>query len=210
MQMYVEHWIPSQVRHPYPVVLIHGGYGQGSDWISTPDGRRGWATLLLEQGYKVYVIDRPGQGRGPYQPFVHGNFDAQAPTFEASRKAWRSQRSGRARATRTIRRSRNCSPRMGQPMGNNAITQNVWRTRGAILLDEIGPAILITHGDGAVFAWVTAQDRPNLVKGIVAVEPRPARPRERSCDRDRICPARPTAPDRCTVGNGPLVDDGEE
>ena len=35
MQMYVEHWIPAQVRHPYPVVLIHGGFGQGSDWFST-------------------------------------------------------------------------------------------------------------------------------------------------------------------------------
>src|SRR5690348_4715 len=50
MQMYVEHWIPRQVRQPYPVVLIHGGYGQGSDWLSTPDGRRGWASLFLEQG----------------------------------------------------------------------------------------------------------------------------------------------------------------
>ena len=29
MQMYVEHWIPAEVGHPYPVVLIHGGYGQG-------------------------------------------------------------------------------------------------------------------------------------------------------------------------------------
>src|SRR5580698_4034515 len=84
MQMYVEHWIPSQVKHPYPVVLVHGGYGQGSDWLATPDGRRGWASLLLEQGYKVYVIDRPGQGRNPYHPWVHGNFDAQAPTFEAT------------------------------------------------------------------------------------------------------------------------------
>jgi pimeloyl-ACP methyl ester carboxylesterase len=78
MQMFVEHWIPTVVRHPYPVVLIHGGYGQGSDWYSTPDGRRGLALLLLEQGYKVYVIDRPGQGRNPYQPFVHGQFDREA------------------------------------------------------------------------------------------------------------------------------------
>src|SRR5271163_4387823 len=33
MQMYVEHWTPREVRHPYPVVLIHGGFGQGSGWI---------------------------------------------------------------------------------------------------------------------------------------------------------------------------------
>ena len=39
-----------------------------------------------------------------------------------------------------------------------------------MLLDEIGPAVFVTHGDGAVFAWVTAQERPALVKGIVAVE----------------------------------------
>ena len=85
MQMYVEHWIPTSVRHPYPVVLIHGGYGQGNDWISTPDGRRGWASHLLEQGYRVYVVDRPGQGRNPYHPYLHGTFDAQAPTFERAR-----------------------------------------------------------------------------------------------------------------------------
>jgi pimeloyl-ACP methyl ester carboxylesterase len=40
MQMYVEHWIPAQVRHPYPVVLIHGGFGQGSDWFTTPEALR--------------------------------------------------------------------------------------------------------------------------------------------------------------------------
>ena len=170
MQMYVEHWIPATVRHPYPVVLIHGGYGQGSDWISTPDGRRGWATLLLQQGFKVYVLDRPGQGRGPFQPFVHGNFDSQAPTFEKTAASVAgTQWPGRGDANDPAVVQLTAS--MGQPMGNNPVTQNVWRTRGALLLDRIGPAILITHGDGAIFAGATAQARPDLVKGIVAVQP---------------------------------------
>ncbi|MBV9507977.1 MAG: hypothetical protein JO323_23550 [Acidobacteriia bacterium] len=171
-QMYGEHWIPAQVRHPYAVVLIHGGYGQGSDWISTPDGRRGWATLLVEQGYRVYVIDRPGQGRCPYYPYVHGAFDREAPSFERTAAAisarshteWPGSGEANDPAVAQLTAS------MGQPMANNAITQNVWRTRGAILLDKIGPAVLLTHGDGAVFAWVTAQERPELVKGVVAVE----------------------------------------
>lgn len=163
MQMYVEHWIPAQVKHPFPVVLIHGGYGQGTDWIGTPDGRRGWATMLLEEGYKVYVLDRPGQGRNPYQPFIHGNFDREAPTFEAAARAASLDRNDPAVAQLVASR--------GQPMANNATTRNVWRTRGAMLLDDIGPAILITHGDGVVFAQVTAQERPKLVKAIVAVEP---------------------------------------
>lgn len=161
MQIYVEHWIPREVRHPYPVVLIHGGYGQGSDWISTPDGRRGWATLLLEQGYKVYVLDRPGQGRCPYHPWVHGYFDKEAPTFEAVAKSMGANADDPAVAQMVAS--------MGQPMGNNPLTQNVWRSRGAKLLDEIGPAILIARGDGATFASLTAGERPELVRGMKTV-----------------------------------------
>ena len=199
MQMYVEHWIPAQVKHPYPVVLIHGGYGQGADWISTPDGRRGWATLLLEQGYKVYVIDRPGQGRNPYQPFVHGAFDAQAPTFEKAAasigKSTQWPGSGDVNDPAVLQ----LAASLGQPMFGNAITQNVWRTRGAILLDKIGPAILMTHGDGAAFAWVTAQARPELVKGIVTVEPS-GRPVE-----GQTPPIPTLVVNAAASGNGPLV-----
>ena len=53
---------------------------------------------------------------------------------------------------------------LGQPMANNRSRRASGESRGAMLLDEIGPAILVTHGDGAVFAWVTAQERPTLVK----------------------------------------------
>jgi pimeloyl-ACP methyl ester carboxylesterase len=193
-QMYVEHWIPTNVRHPYPVVLIHGGYGQGSEWFSTPDGRRGWATLLLEQGYKVYVLDRPGQGRNPYYPFLHGLFDREAQTFERVARAVKSPQwpgTGDAADPAVVQYTAS----LGQPMGNNAIAQNVWRTRGAMLLDEIGPAILLTHGDGAVFARVTAQGRPELVKGIVTLEP---------AGLDRLNISAPKAP-VMTVANGLMV-----
>jgi pimeloyl-ACP methyl ester carboxylesterase len=176
-QLYVEYWIPAQVRHPYPVVLIHGGYGQGSDWLSTPDGRRGWASLFLEQGYKVYVVDRPGQGRNPHHPWVHGLYDAQAPTFErvaqsiGATSANHTQWPGPGTATDPA--VGQVAAAWGQPMANNEITQRLWRSRGALLLDDIGPSILVTHGDGATFAWGTAQARPALVKGIVAVEQTP-------------------------------------
>ncbi len=169
MQMYVERWIPEDVRHPYPVVLIHGGWGQGSDWLSTPDGRRGWATHLLEEGFKVYVVDRPGQGRGPYHPYVHGAFDREAPTFERAAAAVTSAQWPGKPDPQDPSVVQYCAA-LGQPMANNPLTQAVWRTRGALLLEEIGPAVLLAHGDGAVFAWVTAQERPELVKAIVAVE----------------------------------------
>ena len=103
--MYVEHWIPTQVRHPYPVVLVHGGYGQGTDWMSTPDGRRGWASLFLEQGYKVYLVDRPGQGRNPHHPWVHG----------AVRRAGADVRARRATIGATGRRLTRSGPAPAMP-----------------------------------------------------------------------------------------------
>src|SRR5579872_666115 len=80
-QMYIEYQIPAKVRHPYPIVLVHGGGGQGLDWMGTPDGRRGWATYLLLEGYQVYIVDRPGHGRSPFHPDLHGAF-GRAQTLE--------------------------------------------------------------------------------------------------------------------------------
>src|SRR4029077_11503167 len=129
-QMYVEHWIPTAVRRPFAIVLIHGGYGQGTDWISTPDGRRGWASQFLEQGFKVYVVDRPGEGRSPHHPFIHGLNDPQAPTFEGvarrigalgpNHTQWPGAGNAADPAIAQVVAS------LGQPMANNPITQGVW------------------------------------------------------------------------------------
>src|SRR4029434_8932837 len=71
-QMFVQYQIPERIRHPYPIVCVHGGGGQGTDYLGTPDGRPGWATYLVQEGYAVYVVDRPGHGRAPFHPDVLG------------------------------------------------------------------------------------------------------------------------------------------
>ena len=43
-QMYVQYQIPFERTHPYPIIMVHGGSQTGSGFISTPDGREGWAT----------------------------------------------------------------------------------------------------------------------------------------------------------------------
>ena len=40
-QMYVESFIPEQVNHLLPLVLIHGGAQTAMNWMTTPDGRPG-------------------------------------------------------------------------------------------------------------------------------------------------------------------------
>ena len=39
-----------------------------------------------------------------------------------------------------------------------------------MLLDKIGPAIIMTHSAGGPFGWLVAEIRPTLVKGIIAIE----------------------------------------
>src|SRR5882757_1246411 len=45
------------------------------------------------------------------------------------------------------------------------------REAGAKLLDRIGPAVLLTHSQAGVIGWSVADARPQLVKGILAIEP---------------------------------------
>src|SRR5262245_47824113 len=81
-QMYVEYMVPARVRKPFPIVLVHGGGGQGLDWMGTPDGRPGWFQHLVAEGYRVYVVDRPGHGRSPQHPDLHGAIPERPGTME--------------------------------------------------------------------------------------------------------------------------------
>lgn len=206
----VECWTPRQIRRPFPVIFIHGGTGQGLDWMTTPDGRRGWALQFVEQGYKVYVVDRPGQGRPPYIPDVHGAYPAQAPTFEQGLK----NVAGSAAHTQWPGSIQMGDSSIGQFMASQgpaladgAPAEVSWRFCGGKLLDETGPAIFVTHGDGARFAMVAADERPALVKAIVALEvPAPFAPAARGGPGFPAGgPAGPTGPLRMTAT--PLVYD---
>jgi hypothetical protein len=35
-------------------------------WLTTPDGREGWAHFFVRHGFPVYIIDPPGTGRAGY------------------------------------------------------------------------------------------------------------------------------------------------
>jgi len=76
-KMYVEHF-NGGLRGA--VVLIHGGFHNGVCWTQTPDGRKGWALILADQGYDVYVVDLPGVGRSGFltHDVMNGEFIIQA------------------------------------------------------------------------------------------------------------------------------------
>ncbi len=186
-QMYVEYQIPARVRHPYPIVLVHGGGGQGTDWMCCPDGRPGWATLLVQAGYKVYVVDRPGHGRSPFHPDLNGPFPQQNITLDQISNMFTPQRAKQPDPNGLgLAKLHNQWPGTGEVgsndlaqlvasqggsyLSNIELTHTAWRERGAELLDKIGPAIIMTHSAGGPFGFLVAEVRPTLVKGIVVVE----------------------------------------
>jgi pimeloyl-ACP methyl ester carboxylesterase len=173
-QMYVQYLIPDPIRHPLPLVLVHGGGGQMTHYMGL-DGNAGWAHYYLQAGYQVYLIDRPGHGRSPV------SLEALGPLGGLPMHAGIAADTTRA-ATGSPKRWPGTTGTIGDPLldqfvaGQNAapangdLMQMLWRTRGAELLDRIGPAIVQTHSAGGPFGFIVTDERPNLVKALVTYE----------------------------------------
>jgi pimeloyl-ACP methyl ester carboxylesterase len=186
-QMYVESFVPAQVTHPFSMVLVHGGGGQGLDWMTTPDGRPGWAHLLVMQGYRVYVVDRPGHGRSPFHPDLQGPFGARPGTYDGMSRQFtapekapmpygpqaklHTQWPGATGVAGDPTLDQVAAGQGGAFVPDIARTHAVWAERAGELLDKIGPAVIVTHSAGGPFAWIAANARPNLVVGLLPVEP---------------------------------------
>ena len=185
-QMYVEYWVPKTVRHPYPIVIVHGGGGQGLDWLATPDGRPGWVSYLVQQGFKVYLVDRPGHGRSPRTPELQGPWPARATTFAGLEHQFTApEKASDPYGPQAKLHTQWPGPGvMGDPVTDQTIagqggsflpdlaaTHAIWAERGGELLDKIGPAIVMAHSAGGPSLWIYANARPGMVKGLVGVEP---------------------------------------
>ena len=71
--MYVEVWVPKQIRYKYPIVIVQAGGGQTNvSMLQTPDGRPGWAYDFVNRGFTVYMLDLPARGRSAYVPGFDG------------------------------------------------------------------------------------------------------------------------------------------
>lgn len=51
------------------------------------------------------------------------------------------------------------------------ISDNNNKLADIALLESIGPVVLVTHSQSGPYGWVIADARPELVKGIIAIEP---------------------------------------
>lgn len=174
--MFVQWEAPATRPHPRPLVLIHGGGGQGTDWTGTPDGRPGWATRFVEAGFAVYVVDRCGHGRSPYHPDVIGPMGAQFP-YEAAAALFYPEDAQAEQTQWTYGRHVGSAhvdqfvSAMGPLPADLGESQRLDADRLAALLDMTGPAVLVTHSAGGPVGWLAADSRPDHVAAILAVEP---------------------------------------
>jgi len=65
--LYFDRLTPADARGD-PIVLVHGGAHTGACYLTTPDGRPGWAYDFTAQGFDVLVVDWPGRGRSGHVP----------------------------------------------------------------------------------------------------------------------------------------------
>ena len=182
-QQYVEYWIPLALKHTLPIVMIHGGGNQGTDFLGTPDGREGWVKYFVRQGWAVYVVDRPQHGRSPLQPELQGEMSAPGPTEFLERMFTRPQDFPDSYSKAHLHDKWPGSGTIEDPafqqflagagpsLRDTARAQADAQRAGAELLDKIGPALLLTSSAGAPAGWLIADARPELVRGILAVEP---------------------------------------
>lgn len=160
------------------VVMVHGGGGQGLDFMTTPDGRPGWAQYFLQQGYDVYVVDRPGMGRSPYNSLVDGEF-LPSPSYEMMQGMMLEPEKSNVYPQAKLHTQwpvgqdtlNQFMASQGPMPSTLARAQEDMARCGVELLKKIGPAYLITHSMGGPFGWLVADRCPKLVKAIMAVEP---------------------------------------
>ena len=174
--MFVQYFLPARPRHELPIVMIHGGGGQGTDWLETPDGRDGWVDYFVADGWDVYVVDRPGHGRsqsnagcgngqvGAANSGIISRLSTSAPTVWPGGAPTPTNETviGWTASSAT-------APYCGDPVAARTISA---------LLDEIGPAILLAHSAGGGSTFRVPELNPDKVAGILAFEAAGANPVE--------------------------------
>lgn len=182
-QMYVERYEPDERLHETPVVMVHGGVQTGTNFTSTVDGRPGWTQDFLAAGYEIYVIDQPERGRSGHRLVDSAAAEQFRYTAERTADYFTNPAAAKLWPTADSHTEWPGTGRMGDPTFDRFFASQVSQladrdaieagTRDGLvaLLDQIGPAILLTHSQSGPCGWLVTDARPYLVKGILAIEP---------------------------------------
>ena len=171
----------SRRTQPYPLVIVPARREHATNFNGTPDGREGWAQHFLRRGCAVYIVEQPGRGRSAYQPDADG---PQAyPQILSVQRRFTAPEKYNLWPQARLHAQWPGSGVPGDPIfdqffasqvpfvQNPEVIQTLNRDALAALIDKLGPIILMTHSQSGAYGWEAVDQRPNLVKGLVQVEP---------------------------------------
>lgn len=162
------------------VIYIHGAAQTGTHFESTPDDRPGLAILQAQSGWECFVVDQPGIGRSRYHSEdigelshftveeLQGTFTAPEPGAWPQAKLHTQWPGSGKRGDPTF--DAFYASQVGH-IGDYAKVERLFRANVKALLSRTGPAFVIAHSQGGLLGWHTADECPELVRGIVALEP---------------------------------------
>jgi pimeloyl-ACP methyl ester carboxylesterase len=180
-QIYVEYQVPRRRTQPYPLVIVPGAAQTATNFNGTTDGREGWTQHFLRRGYAVYIVEQPGRARSSYQPDTEGpqaypQVLSVQQRFTAPEKynLWPQARlhtqwpgTGMAGDPDFDQFFASQVPFVQKP----EVIQALNRDALAALIDKLGPVIVMTHSQSGAYGWEAVDQRPNLVKALIQVEP---------------------------------------
>ncbi|TMJ03699.1 MAG: esterase [Alphaproteobacteria bacterium] len=177
--MYVQYFLPKARKGKYPLLMWHGGGLTGATYESTPDGREGWLNMFVRKGWDTYVSDAVERGRSG---FASPDVWSDSPIFLNYQDPYERFRIGQgAGSWNADVAKRKPMPGTQFPVDayDNYMKQSVPRwlsTDKAIvdaylaLVDKVCPCVLLLHSQGGTFGFQVAEQRPDKIKAIVAVE----------------------------------------
>lgn len=172
-QMYVEVYVPKEIRHPYPLLLLHGAAQTGCCYLYTPDGRAGWTDYFLRQGYVVYVADQPERGRS----ICHRKLRGERYVFSASEieQSFTGESAVHGRIHTQWPEGEEVFDNFFSSQVDCLVgiteTQELVRDASCALLDLAGPMVVLGHSQGGPCVWEIGDARPELTKAMIAIEP---------------------------------------
>ncbi len=174
---YVEWFVPEE-HGPVSVLFVHGGGGQGSEFLRTPDGRPGWVHAFLRAGYPVYVLDRPGHGRSTWNDRVLGpsiplpDYDLLYPRFVEPAKlaAWPGAEAHTQWSEDPLSGDRFMASQ-GTMATELAASQRHVEAIAGELFTLTGPTVIISHSAGGPCGWALAAVGGDSVAAVLAIEP---------------------------------------
>lgn len=179
-QMYAQYFLPKQKRGTLPLMLWHGGGLTGVTFETTPDGRDGWLNYFVRAGWDTYNADAVERGRAGFAP---PQVFSGVPIFLTKADPYERFRIGGGAGTFDNDPARrkvlpgNLFPTDAYENFTRQFVPRWLSTDDAVaagylaLVDKVCPCVLVVHSQGGLWAFRVAQQRPDKIKAIVAVEP---------------------------------------